>query len=80
MSAVELTALQKQVLQFIADRHAKHEPVRMTDICERFGWSSPNSAWVAIAALKKKGALKEGEVLVKKPGLVVTDLGREALR
>lgn len=78
--APELTPIQRQLLRFIADRQERHLTVSMTDICDKFGWASSNSAWSHLAALKTKGAIENGEVLVKRRGFVITKAGREALR
>ena len=55
----ELTEKQEEVLAFIKE-HLKDigRPPTLMEICEEFGWSSPNSAASHVKFLEIKGAIE----------------------
>lgn len=56
---IDLTETQASVLAFIRDFIATEQmPPTRQDICDRFGWKSPNAAQEVIAALEHKGAIE----------------------
>lgn len=54
-----LTEKQRAILEFVRDYIAEHAyPPAIRDVCDKFGFASPNGAVCHIKALRQKGYLE----------------------
>jgi repressor LexA len=60
-TVLDLTLRQRQVRDFIRDYKARNTYApTIREVCEQFGWSSPNAAHRHLKNLAIKGAIKRG--------------------
>ena len=73
------TARQLDVLRFVVSHRARHgAPPSQWEICNKFGFSSPNGAFTHLSALRRKGLITRSERGLSR-AYAVTVAGYEAL-
>lgn len=85
-----LTHRQKAVLDWIIEQQAKGESLSMREICDRFGFKSPNSANYYVHLLREQGFLEKPDKLRARcikvaaaklvPATPYTEVASEAVR